>query len=108
MLAQEGLIQIIPKKGIVVLPITMKEIAMTFEARWLLEPYVVKKYGSYIDKEKLKAIKAVSERIVKGGVKSRETAALFARATMICMRRLQRPVKINTFFRRSSRCLIRI
>ena len=80
MLAQEGLIQIIPKKGIVVLPITMKEIAMTFEARWLLEPYVVKKYGSYIDKEKLKAIKAVSERIVKGGVKSRETAALFARS----------------------------
>ena len=35
MLVQEGLIQIIPKKGIVILPITMKEIAMTFEARWL-------------------------------------------------------------------------
>ena len=80
MLVQEGLIQIIPKKGIVILPITMKEIAMTFEARWLLEPYVVEKYGSYIDKEKLRVIKSVSERIMKSGVKTQETAGLFAKS----------------------------
>lgn len=80
MLAQEGLVQIIPKKGIMILPITIKEIAMTFEARCLLEPYVVEKYGNYIDKDRLKAIRLVSEKIVKNGVGSQETAGLFARS----------------------------
>ena len=41
MLSQEGLVRIIPKKGIMVLPLTMKEVAMTFEARMLMEPYII-------------------------------------------------------------------
>ena len=48
MLAQEQLIQIIPKKGIIVLPLTMKEIAMTFDARMLMEPYIIETYSKYI------------------------------------------------------------
>lgn len=50
MLAQEQLIQIIPKKGIIVLPLIMKEIAMTFEAR-MSEPYIIETYSKYIDME---------------------------------------------------------
>ena len=53
MLSQEGLVRIIPKKGIMVLPLTMKEVAMTFEARMLMEPYIIEHYSQYIDHEKL-------------------------------------------------------
>ena len=58
MLSQEGLVRIIPKKGIMVLPLTMKEVAMTFEARMLMEPYIIEHYNQYIDHEKLCDLRA--------------------------------------------------
>ncbi len=80
MLAQEGLVQILPKKGIIVLPITLKEISMTFEARMLIEPYILDKYYDYIDKDKLKLIKITSEQISKNGVHNNESARIFAKS----------------------------
>ena len=50
-LEQEGLVKILPKKGIVISNITVKELNMLYESRLLLEPHVVKNYGSRILQE---------------------------------------------------------
>ena len=50
-LEQEGLIKILPKKGILITGITLKELNMIYETRFLLEPYVVKHYGNRIPQE---------------------------------------------------------
>ena len=44
----------------------MEEITMTFEARLLMEPYIIENYSKYIDMDKamMSAIKA-SENIIK-------------------------------------------
>lgn len=65
MLAQEQLVQIIPKKGIMVLPLTMKEIAMTFEARLLMEPYIIENYSKYIDMDKLLELEEQTNKILE-------------------------------------------
>ncbi len=46
---QEGLIQIKPKKGILITPITIDEINKIFEVRLLLEPYAIQKYGNSLN-----------------------------------------------------------
>ncbi|MGH4037644.1 MAG: GntR family transcriptional regulator [Sphaerochaeta sp.] len=46
---QEGLIQIKPKKGILVTPITIEEINKIFEVRLLIEPYAIQMYGNTLD-----------------------------------------------------------
>ncbi len=50
-LEQEGLVKILPKKGIEISKITVREINMVYETRNLLEPYVVKNYGNRIPLE---------------------------------------------------------
>ncbi len=50
---QEGLIQIKPKKGILISPITIAEINKIFEVRLLIEPYAIKKYGYKIESNTL-------------------------------------------------------
>lgn len=50
-LEQEGLVQILPKKGVLVTKITLKELNTLYETRYLLEPYALKKYGSRIPQE---------------------------------------------------------
>lgn len=50
-LEQEGLIKIHPKKGIEISDITVTENNMLYEARNLIEPYVVKNYGNRIPQE---------------------------------------------------------
>lgn len=50
-LEQEGLVKILPKKGILVTRVTMKELNMIYETRNLLEPYAVKNYGNRIPQE---------------------------------------------------------
>lgn len=50
-LEQEGLIKILPKKGILITAMTMKELNMIYETRELLEPYAVKNYGNRIPQE---------------------------------------------------------
>lgn len=74
MLSQEGLVRIIPKKGIMVLPLTMKEVAMTFEARMLMEPYIIEHYSQYIDREKLHELRVQTEEILKTDVADSEHA----------------------------------
>lgn len=50
-LEQEGLVKILPKKGIVISNMTVQELNMLYEARLLIEPYVVKHYGNRIPQE---------------------------------------------------------
>ena len=45
-LEQEGFVQIIPKKGVMVTGLTLQEINQTFEARILLEPFIIANYMS--------------------------------------------------------------
>lgn len=50
----DGLIRIMPKKGIFVEEITMANISQIYQARSLLEPFVVQTAGPALSKEKLK------------------------------------------------------
>lgn len=50
-LEQEGLVKILPKKGIIISNMTVKELNMLYESRLLIEPHVVKHYGSRIPQE---------------------------------------------------------
>ncbi|NMB43069.1 MAG: GntR family transcriptional regulator [Clostridiales bacterium] len=50
-LEHEQLVTIIPKKGVLVSPITIHEINNIFEARLLFEPYIISKYGTRIDED---------------------------------------------------------
>ena len=52
-LEQEGLIEILPKKGIMVTNLSMPDINMIFEIRQMYEPYVLEHYGSRLDDDKL-------------------------------------------------------
>ena len=45
-LEQEGLIEIKPKKGILVMPLSINTISMIFEVRQLYEPYILLNYGT--------------------------------------------------------------
>ena len=44
-LAQEGLLKVFPKRGIVVSGITVSDIRMIFEVRTLVEPYALRTCG---------------------------------------------------------------
>lgn len=50
-LEQEGLIRILPKKGIFITELSFKELNMLYETRLLLEPYCVQHYGNRISQE---------------------------------------------------------
>ena len=52
-LEQEGLVQIMPKRGIMVTPLSVTDINMIFELRLLYEPYVLQTYGSLLPEQKL-------------------------------------------------------
>ncbi|MDR2588284.1 MAG: GntR family transcriptional regulator [Spirochaetales bacterium] len=49
-LEQEGWISIHPQRGMSVSDLSINEIAMVYETRLLIEPYVAEKYGHAIDK----------------------------------------------------------
>lgn len=53
-LEQEGLLEIRPKCGILVRPLTLNDIDMIFEVRMLYEPYVLIRYGANIPTSALK------------------------------------------------------
>lgn len=50
-LEHEGLVKILPKKGIYIPNISLDEVNMLYEARCLIEPYSVRYYGNKISKE---------------------------------------------------------
>lgn len=52
-LEQEGLVEIIPKKGVLIAPFNVNEINMIYETRLLLEPYTLANYGNRINGETL-------------------------------------------------------
>lgn len=52
-LEQEGLLNIFPKKGIVVSELRIGDINRIFEVRMLLEPYALRRYGSKLDPDRL-------------------------------------------------------
>ncbi len=53
-LEQEGLVQVLPKRGILIKEITMGMINDMFEVRILVEPYLVEHYGKDIPEEEIK------------------------------------------------------
>ena len=55
-LEQENLVRILPKRGVIVTEISIKEVKMIFEYRLLIEPYIVENYHSNIDRCALEAI----------------------------------------------------
>lgn len=55
-LEQEHLIKIIPKKGFFVAPLSIGEINMAFEARMLIEPYILLNYCKHMDAEDLQLL----------------------------------------------------
>ena len=52
-LEQEGLINILPKKGIMISNLSINDMNMTYEFRLMLEPYILQHYGPFLDSEKL-------------------------------------------------------
>lgn len=55
-LEQEGLVRILPKRGILVKDFTPGDIRQIFEIRLLYEPYILRTYGSMIPEEALKKL----------------------------------------------------
>lgn len=53
-LEQEGLLNILPKKGILVSELRISDINRIFEVRKLLEPYVLRRYGNKLDMDQLR------------------------------------------------------
>ena len=51
-LEQENLVHILPKKGIMVASLSIREINSIYEARMLVEPYVIEHYAGNIDRKR--------------------------------------------------------
>ena len=50
-LEQEGLVKILPKKGIMVSDLSLSQINMIYETRLMLEPYAISHYGNRIEQD---------------------------------------------------------
>lgn len=53
-LEQENLVRILPKKGVMVVPLSIRDVNSVYEARMLLEPYAIQHYANKIDEEKFR------------------------------------------------------
>lgn len=69
-LEQENLVHILPKKGIMVASLSIREINAIYEARMLVEPYAIEHYANQIEKERFqyydKIFRKKEEDIHKG------------------------------------------
>lgn len=54
-LAQEGYLKILPQRGIIVLPFTYEDACDIFQARKLLEPWLIETYGPTFTEDELQA-----------------------------------------------------
>lgn len=52
-LEQEGLVEILPKRGIIIKSLTLSDINMIFEVRLLYEPYILRTYGNLLSEKKM-------------------------------------------------------
>lgn len=73
-LEQERLVHILPKKGIMVAPLSIRDINAVYEARMLIEPYAIKYYGNKIRKEKFTEYKRTFKKIKDAMENSREVS----------------------------------
>lgn len=60
-LAQEGLLEVLPSRGTIVSHISVSDIGRLYEARKLIEPYVVKLAAEYVSRERLLEFQEVFE-----------------------------------------------
>ena len=56
-LEQEGLLTILPKRGVLVTDITLQEVNAIFEIRFMVEPYVIENYGHLVDPEDIREMR---------------------------------------------------
>lgn len=63
-LEEEGLLKVIPKKGVQVKGLSLMSIAHTYEARLLLEPFILNNYWDCIDLNKLSVIKSKIQLLI--------------------------------------------
>lgn len=64
-LEEEGLLKVIPKKGVQVKSLSLMSIAHTYEARLLLEPFILTNYWDTIEIEKMREIKLKSLDLIE-------------------------------------------
>lgn len=60
-LAEEGLLQVLPSRGTIVSHISVSDIGKIYEARKLIEPFIVRLAADHVEKEKLLEFRAVFE-----------------------------------------------
>lgn len=58
-LEQENLVRILPKKGIMVASLSIREINAIYEARMLVEPYAIEHYANKVEKERLEYFRKI-------------------------------------------------
>lgn len=61
LLANEGYVEILPKRGVVIRPFTVENAMEIFEVRALLEPWLLRNYGPLFTREELLAERALIE-----------------------------------------------
>lgn len=64
-LEEEGLLQVIPKKGVQVKPLSLMSIAHAYEARLLLEPFILNNYWDSINTAAMTKIKIALINLIK-------------------------------------------
>ena len=56
----------------------MEEITMTFEARLLMEPYIIENYSKYIDMDKLLDLEEQTKKILSSDILEQKDAVVFS------------------------------
>lgn len=65
-LEQEGLVNIMPKKGFIVTALKLGDIDRIYEVRMLLEPYALRRYGHKLDRKELERLRELTEEQASG------------------------------------------
>ena len=56
MLEREGLVKIMPKKGVRIVRMTLEDVHDVFEIRKLIEPYILRQYGHKVSRQRLETM----------------------------------------------------
>ena len=65
-LEQEGLVNIMPKKGFMITAMKLGDVNRIYEVRLLLEPYALRRYGHKLDLERLQWLRKEAEELAAG------------------------------------------
>ena len=76
-LEQEGLVEIRPKKGVTVTPLTVTDINMIFELRRLYEPFILENYGHLLPAERLNEFYQIFQTPPEDGFESERSSLAF-------------------------------